>query len=54
MDLDLVGGGQRDHLVGLAGGAPRQHFTNANQFDNLNLLEDISTDENSDIPMMVS
>jgi len=52
MDLDLVGGGQRDHLVGLAGGAPRQHFTNANQFDNLNLLEDISTDENSDIPMM--
>jgi hypothetical protein len=48
MDLDLVASGQSDlHLV--APGQP--DFSGQHSFQNL--LEDISTDDNSDIPMMV-
>ena len=49
MDLDLVASGQSDMDL-VAPGQP--DFSSQHSFQNL--LEDISTDDNSDIPMMVS
>ncbi len=55
MELDLVGSG--GHLVGSGGdhahnGQSHHHFSAQHSFQNL--LEDISTEQNIDIPIMVS